>query len=562
MAEKKSAKGKSTKKTANKTAANKSKKAPTKKPAQKTVKKPAEKPPVVKETVKEEQPKKSKKGWLFGIITLVVAAAIGGTVALVLNLNKSNSEDATAKITYTNAFFISDDDKYTLWGADGKRLNEDEYETASTIVGGYSLVKKDGKYGVIKDDGRMSIEFGKYGSIDNRGGLYLAEDGNTKENYLLTGSGKELAKGDKLKTYTSGYTGGFAAVEIGDKIKVFNYNGKQILEVEKADDADDPEVSSSYDFGLFHYANQNFLFDTRDGAVIAKFDGPKYIFDEVSDSRKIVIIENSNDKNKYKLAANGKVYDLDETKYYSTTAIDQVVGYDSYSELALLDENYKVVKKVNSNVELKDTKNHAVETDDGKVEIYQNGNKVKEFTDDAEISNSGIMYEDYYAIRTGDKAMFYNLDGSVGINHEFKDIKTIFDRFHHAAVSDNENEYYFIDAKGNRINDTTFKTLSIRKGGYELKNSDGKYAIANKDGKPVAEFKYSDTYYRSTADPHNIWTGENSSNSHDVIDVENGTVILENANVKDFYTNYFTVKNSEGKTEYYTYGGKLIYTSK
>lgn len=539
MAEKKSAKSK-TKKTEK---------------VEKKVEKKIETPKVT-----DRPKKKSKKGLIFGLITVGVAAIAGIVIALVLNFGNSNLNDATARLTYSNAFFISDDGKYMLYNADGKRLNEDDYSDVYRFVGGYALVKKDGQYGIIKEDGKMSVDFGKFGTIENKGGLYLAQDGNTKELYLLTGSGRELAKGSELKTYSSAYTSGFAAVETDGKIKVFNYAGKLIVEVDKADDAEDPEVTNSNDYGIFYYNNTNYVLDARSGSLIAQFDGPRYRFDEVSESRKMIILENSKDYNKYKLIAGGKVYDLEETKYYSTTALDHVIGYDSYSEFALLDDDYKVAKRVDAYIALKDTNNYAIETDSG-VEIYKNGEKIKEFAD-AELGDSGVLYENYYPIIEEDKAVFYNLDGTVGINHEYKNIKSLFDRFHHAVVADTEGENYLIDAGGNRIDDTTFKFFAVKKGGYEFKNADGKYAIANKDGKPVTDFKYTSTYYRSDAEPRNIWTGSNSTTSYDVIDVDKGTVILENVNVKEFYTNYFTVKNSDGKTEYYTYDGTLIYTSK
>ena len=158
--------------------------------------------------------------------------------------------------------------------------------------------------------------------------------------------------------------------------------------------------------------------------------------------------------------------------------------------------------------------------------------------------------------------MFYNLDGSVAINHEYRKIKTLFRKYHHAVVSDTENEYYLIDTRGNRVGDAVAKDISLYTGGYEFENSDGKYAIAGTNGLLVTDFKYTDTYYRSYAKPRNIWTGTTGEKSCDVIDVDNGgKVILADANVQSFYANYFTVKNAEDKTEYYTYTGMLFYTA-
>lgn len=529
------------------------------KPAKEVEKKPVEKPAKAKAEAKTEA-KNCKKGWLFGLIAVAVLAIIGAVIAVIC-LNKPDASDPRAKISYSNSFFIYDNSKYTLWNADGKRVTEDEYSNAYDFVGGYSLVKKDDQYGVINENGKMTVDFGKYGNITMKGGLYLAQDGNTKEYSLITGAGRELAKGNDLSVDAASYSSGFAAVKVDGKIKIYNYAGTLIAETDVVDGAEDPTMNSSHDYGVFHYGEQNYVFDARNGAMLAQFEGSRYTFDSVSDDRRIVLLENYNDSGNYKLIADGKVYDLNETKYYGITAMDAVIGYDNYSKLALLNDDYKVAKWVSTYLDLKDTNNYAVEGENGNVEIYKNGEKVKEFGDDSSIAASGVLYEDLYAIEEGDKAMFYNLDGTVGINHEFKDIRSLFDEFHHAIVADEDNAYYLIDAKGNKIGDGTYKSISVRDGGYELKNEDGKYAIANKDGKLVTEFKYDNLYYRSYAEPRNIWTGRIENEKYDVIDVDSSKVILEGVNVDSFYANYFSVKNSDKKLEYYTYSGEKFYTS-
>ena len=531
-----------------------------KKSAKTTAKKPSVKEKTSKKQNKHEEPK-SKKGLIFGLIGVGLAAVAGIVLALVLNFKQGDPSDPTAQISYSKSFFIYDDGKYTLWNADGKRLNDDEYSNATNIVGGYARVKKDDQYGIVREDGAMSVGFGKYGSIETKSGLYLAQDGNTKEYYLLTGAGKELARGNNLKTYAPNSTAGFAAAEMDGKLRVYNYAGKLMTEIQVADDAEEPTFSSAKDFGVMYYAGQSTVFDARSGAMMATLAGAEYSFDSVSDDRTIIILENESEDGKYKMLRGGRIYDLDETKYYSIADRDIIIGYNSYSELALLNNDYKVATWVGSYLQLKDAYNYATENKDGRAEIYRNGEKIKEFGEDSNVAASGVLYEDYYAIEEGGKAMFYNLDGSVGINHEFKEIKTLFRKHHHAVVSDTEGEYYLIDAKGNRVGDATAASISIRDGGYELKNSDGKYAIANTAGKLVTEFKYTSTYYRDDAEPRNIWTGRISDKSFDVVDVASGKFILTDVNVDGFYANYFKVKNADGKTEYYTYDGKLFYTS-
>ena len=530
----------------------------TKQPTGKAAKRPVKESAAKSTKSTEKKSKKSRKGLIAGLIAAAVVVVIGVVVAL-LCINKGDPSDPTANLNYSKAFFIYDDGRYTLWDASGKRLSEDEFENQSNFIAGRAMVKKDGQYGIIKDDGQMAVDFGKYGNITARGGLYLAQDGNTKEYYLLTGNGKELERGDEIEIAAPSSSSGFAVVDMGDKIKVYTYDGKLITETEVVEGADEPDYASSHDFGLFYYNGKNTAFDVRSGEVLAEFEGPQYEFDSVSDSRKMIILENSDESNKYKLIADGKIYDLEETKYYGLTDLDDVIGYDDYSGLALLDDNYKVAKRVGVYLDLKDLDNYAVKNDDGKAEIYYKGEKIKEFGDGSGIAASGVLYEDYYAIKDGDVVRFYNLDGTVGIDHDYKDIYSLFDQHHHAVVSDTDNEYYLIDAKGNQIGDTVFKSFLVRDGGYALKNSDGKYAIANKAGEPVTDFKYGEAYYRSNAEPRNIWTGRNSSDNYDVIDVEKGEVLLEGVNADAFYNNYFTVKG-DNKTDYYTYDGVLFYT--
>lgn len=531
------------------------------KPAEKKPEtKPAEKKPETKPEAKPEQ-KKSKMGWIIALIVVAALAIIGAVVA-VLCLNKTDPADPTAKLGYSKSFFIYDKGKYTLWNAEGKRVTEDEYSNQSNFVGGYAMVKKDDKYAIIREDGSVAVDFGKYGNITNKSGLYLAQDGNTKEDSLITGSGKELAKGNNLKVYTPNAFSGFAAVEVDGKMKVFNYTGELVKEFDVAKNADEPILSGLNDFGLVNYDEQNIVLDARTGKLLAEFDGPRHTFENVSDSRKLILIENYKDDDKYKLVTvDGKIYNLEETKNYGMSALDTVVGYDNYSEVAILDENYKVAKKVSTYVALKDVNNYATEDDDGDAVIYYNGEIAKNFGDDSTLAASGVMYDDLYAIGVDGKYKFYNLDGSVAIDHEFEDIYTLFDEFHHAIVSDKDGEYYLIDTKGNKIGDEVYKTILIRKGGYELKNEDGKWAIANQNGEPVTEAKYDSVYYRNNAEPHNIWTGRTGYDEFDVIDVENGKVLLEGVDVDGFYTNYFTVKKDSGDTKYYTYDGTLFYTA-
>ena len=126
--------------------------------------------------------------------------------------------------------------------------------------------------------------------------------------------------------------------------------------------------------------------------------------------------------------------------------------------------------------------------------------------------------------------------------------------------SEKEDEYYLIDAKGNRVGDVVAYSISRSEGGYKAEDEDGKYAILDKDGNKVTDFKYVDLYYRNNAKPRNLWTAKLEGDNVDVIDVDNKKVILENVSIDSFQENYFTVEKDNGDIEYYTLDGKLFYT--
>ncbi|MBR3236638.1 hypothetical protein IKF92_03100 [Candidatus Saccharibacteria bacterium] len=512
-------------------------------------------------TTTKTKTEKSKKPLIISSIIGAAALIIIGVIIAVVLGNHIDPSDPKASPSYSRAFFIYDSGKYTLWNADGNRLTEDEYESRSDFISGYAYVSKDKQVGIIDENGNMTVDYGKYGDISAKGGLYLAQDGNTKNYQLITGNGTVLEEGEDLTITTDNSTSPFAVVNSKEKISVYTSGGKLVTSADVTDDKEIAKLDSSHDFGIFHYDKQNVVFDARNGETLASFeDDKRFDFDSVSDDRSLIILENYNDSDKYKLIKDGNVYDLDETKNYAITANNEVIGYDSYSELALLNSDYKVEKRVSSYLDLKDTNNYAVENGDGKVEIWQNGENVKTI-DNADIAASGVLFENYYAIKEDDKANFYNLDGSVAFNHDYKDIRSLFDENHHAIVSDEEYKYYLIDAAGNKVGNLEARYISSRDGGYELKNEEGNYAVADEAGTWVTDFKYESLYRRNNAVDYNLWTGRKDDNKYDIIDVDNHKTVLEDVNIQSFYANYFTVKNEDNKIEYYTLEGKLFYTS-
>lgn len=523
-----------------------------------------------KPTKSDNPAKKPKKGLLIGLIAAGVVV-IAGILTAVLLRHPADPSDPKAKLSYSDSFFIQDGGKYTLWNSHGERLTEDEYELKSDFLAGYAFVKKGDQYGIIREDGKMSVDFGKYGEISASGGLFLAQDGNTKLYSLLTGSGTILAQGEDFKLTSSGSSNAFAMLQTADQYQIFTYSGQSIVAYPINGEIDEePKLASSNDFGAFFYDNYNVIFDVRSGKTLASFQGPRYAFNDSTEDRSQVLLKREADDDEeedegsespnYLLLIGGKVVELNETKYYSFTALDYLLGYDTYEAVALLDKDYKVEKWLNVYVALKDSNNYAIKNDDGNVDIVYRGEVIKTFDQEADLE-SGVLYEDLYAIKNDGKFRFYHLDGSQAFEHEYVDVWTLFNKNHHSIVADTEGEYYFIDAKGNRLGDKTFKRAYLESGGYEVKNADGKYAIADKNAEFHTDFVYESVYCRSAAVDHNIWTGRYSYEDHDILDLDNHRVLLSHVNPISFNAQYFTVKNADGKYEYYTYDGVLFYTS-
>ena len=510
-------------------------------------------------TTSKRNNKKSNNGIIAGIILAVALIVIGAIVALSC-FKKPDPSDPTANLDYSTSFFVYNDGTYSLWNADGRRLTEDEYQTQSNFLAGHAMVKKDDEYGIIDERGRMTVDYGKYSTIYSEGGLYLARAKESDEDHLITSSGQILEKGTNLQVNSPSDSAGFTTVITEDKIKAYNHTGKLIFEAEKIADEEEPGINSLRDYGIVHYGDKNWLFDARNGNLLATFDGERYSFDTVSEDRSMILLSDYENSEKYKLFANGQLHDLDETKYYGLTEDNQVIGYDNYEELALLGDDYKVAKTASIYIQFKDANNYAEEKKDGGVVIYQNGQVVKEFDDNAGIPVSGLLYNDYYAISDGEKIKFYNLDGTLAFDKEFRDVNLLSDENHHAIVSETEGEYYLMDARGNRVGDVTGTEIVASEGGYKVENSDGKFAILDKNGKKITDFKYIDLYYRSIAEPRNIWTARLEGGNVDVVDVDNNRILLENVPLDGFYENYFTVRKEDGSIDYYTLNGNKFYT--
>lgn len=500
----------------------------------------------------------SKKGWLWITLGAVLTAIV--VVGLVLLKPKPAPDDPKNSPSYSASFFIYANGSYSLWNKDGARLTEDDYDDKSDFVGGYAYVKKGNEYAIIDASGRQTVPFGQISRvIRSCAGLFLIEDNNGGR-HLITGANRELLAGEDLQINAPGTKSTFLIAEKNGRYYVFNFAGRLVIDFAKANDE---EVTSDTenDFALVYYNETNLLFDTRSGESMAMFNGVRFQIEDVSEDRTAVLLSDYDDGNSYKLVKNGSLYELNEIKYYGMVrGTDILIGFDdSYETIALLDNNYKISRKVPANLALKDANNFAVLNDDGKIEVYQGGNLAKTIEgEDIDLESSVVYDANLYAFKVNGKYGFYRLDGSFAFG-EYEKVYSLFDKNNHTSVTEDGENYYMIDANGKRVSDVSYKKFYAYDHSYLVVDANNKRAILNEAGQQVTGFDYTEAYNRSVAVDHEIWSLRKEANKYDVFDALTGKMILTDVNPYDFYANYFTVKNEDDKKEFYTYEGVKFY---
>jgi len=507
-----------------------------------------------------EKKRPRRKAKLFIPILLVVSLFIL-VFLFILRPAKLDPTDPKSSPTYSPAFFIYSDGKYSLWNSDGVRLSDDQYSAKSAFIGGFAYVKKGREYAIIKDDGSISVAYGKISDmLDSRSGLFLVED-NDGGRALLDGKGKVLLQGDDLTIDAPSSTSTFLLAHTGEKYYVFNYSGILMQQFDQVEN-NTVKLSNTNDIGLVFYDNHNMVFDNRTGKFLASFDGTQFILDSISDDRSIILLYERDNHSNYKLVKDGKVFDLNEAKNYGIIRdMNLVVAYDNYDEIALLDSDYRISSRVNSNLALKDLRNYATLNDKNAVVIYYRGNPVATFAEGSDLLSGVLLDSNLYIIREDKTYNFYRLNGSLAFEgHAY--VSGLFDKNHHTSVSDDGENYFLIDQGGKRLGDFTYSKIYSYSKSYLAVNSDEKQAVISNTGVLLTDFVYSDAANRSIAVDHDIWSLKLDKDAYDIIDTLAKTpLLLSKVNIGDFYANYFTVINDDGGHDFYTYSGYKFYST-
>lgn len=490
--------------------------------------------------VEPKAPKVKKGGKKIGLIIglIVGVLTIVGVVILIINL-AGGGVFGGDPIYENNAFFIKNKDgKYVLFSNDGERLSEDVFEEAGDVINGAALVEKDGKTGIIKDNGKMAVEFGQYESpiYEVGAGLYAVSDKISDEGMgyiLLNGAGKEITTVSApflTSAFISESDIPYVIVPGEDNIyEVYNAHGKHAVEIESATkphlssgqryNGEDNEmfVVLSYDKGLIIYDGNKLeeIYEAEEGV------SGLYEIDRVFDKDHIYMTEYSEDyksRNERKSLYYVNKALLDPESICGSKEIT-VSGYvllcekDDY-DYPIADDGklreFPTSRKDGKRATYADINHYYVlNSESDELAIYANGEVVKTYSD---VYDETIIRDEdntvYYAVRTGSssknrKTSVIKADGTeiftsnlgFSIRAISKDGTILAYDYgcSYSCPNDEEREggYYLYDKDGKRIYDRTYRISSIGQGyfvaqsGSTYNDENVKYTLLDSQGKEL-----------------------------------------------------------------------------
>ena len=229
---------------------------------------------------------------LIGVGVFVLVLVVVGAIKF-LGGSSSSRDNLEAKVINSDSFFIRNNDgKYALFNHSGKQLTDFIFDDYDDFVDGYAYVSKDEKYGIIKSNGKMSVDFGKYRRINNLGGLYDVSDDDYNDSVIL-GNGKVIASKKKDDTSAIHYfdTDIFAVLENDKEYRIVNYKGKEILSIPIKEDAEDLELSVKDYYAIANYNGKVYVFDSYNAKKITEFSSKlNFCVNSISEDKSMVSV--------------------------------------------------------------------------------------------------------------------------------------------------------------------------------------------------------------------------------------------------------------------------------
>lgn len=505
---------------------------------------------------------------------LIVVAVIVGYIFISKNGNNEDND-----ITKSSAFFIKNKEgNYALFNEDGKQLSDFEYKSASSFNNGSAVVKKDNHYGIIKENGKMTVNFGKYTHINSKGALFETTD-TDNNHFLINSRGKVLydLKGINIHNFIGENT--YLLLESDKDYNILNYNGKSITSFKKADndDVDSPSANSKDNYASIFYNNTNYIVDTKNNKLILKFNDSKHFcINSVNKKDESEVILNScvgnfetQDTNNFKFLKNGKlIYEKNDSEF-SNIAFDEngnVKAYTNQNLMALLNEKGLVGLNLEKNshyTQYYDYKNYAQSEDywGRTANIYKDGKLIKTL-DCAKVPqdyNVNLYYKIYKFTGCGEeyKYQFYNADGSL-LTDKFYSIAGHFNSYGLSIVSEDKENYYLINIDGKKVSKDYLVIKSFDNNYYSAKTAEDTYVLIDGNGNELIK---SDDNIELHKYKTELLATIKSNGSYSIYNLKQKKTIAENISSRPprMDTN-FLIAYTNGKNQYYSYTtGKLFY---
>lgn len=524
-------------------------------------------------------PKKGNKNIKKVVLIVIVLLVVGGIVFAGYKFflkDKTSNEDFDIKAT-TSFFLQNADSKYALFNEDGKQLTEFVYTYAGSFVNGTTKVKVDDQEGIINTSGKMIVPLGKYKYITQEGGLYsVSEDTEESYNkYLIDGNGKKLYDLDDVDVDSFIGVDTFLILDFDkeDKYTVINYKGKELVSFPKVDDDEvkDPSTNEEDEHISIFYNNKNWIFNVNTGKQLASFDSElHYCVNSVSDDENIITLNScvswfqSQDKTYYKFIKDGKLYDKTNECDKVTLNSGNLFCHKEYDEY-LLDSNLNVGIKTYGKAYSNTKDSYVMEsaTEDYTVEFYQKG-KIAKSVSCRDLKETGYTKSDIYILNTHfNKACgtesgtyeYYKANGEKLVEKSFSSAES-FDSNDLAKVSEDKKNYYMIDKTGKQVG-KTYSNISLYAGFYIITNNDLK-GVMNKEGKEIIPASYSRVDI-STHKERAFASLKTAENKYIVYDLNKNKELFSVDTTPAMNYEHYITTTSNGKTQYYTFGGKMFY---
>lgn len=491
------------------------------------------------------------------VIAVLILLILALFVVKFISMATSKPKDPEVS---TSFFIKNKDEKYAMFNEKGKQLTEFIYDSVEELYNGVAKVKdKDGKVAIINEKGKYVAKPGKYNSIMQNGGLFRVEE---KENTysLLNSKGKKIIKSKNFDIKSNSYLNSATIILNKDKYVVYTYNGKKVYTFKVNKDAEEQIAPTSSDFLEYvsvFYDGLTIIFNADTGKIISKIkEDEQYCINNVSEDGKTIALNScvtwyeASENVKYKILENGKLKNKDGECDSISLSNDKLIC--TKNEVShLLDKKWKILDTDLSLMSYKDTKNYAVKVGND-VQILRNGKTIKT-VENAILSDKGYTENGIYLIYKDKEYTFVNYKGKELFGRKFNKAIT-FDSNNLARVSEDGENYYFINTDGKKVGD--FLDASYQVKDYYIITKDNKKGISDKKGKIIVDVINDNAEIKTNGEDFYAFTKK--GDEYKLISLKTKKEVLKFNTTPSFLDHYIRVEN-DGKTTYYTYSGKKLF---